>query len=52
MTSIRPLPFTMIVIALGVGMPIGPSMTKDCPECLSRIPAAATRCAFCTVEQT
>jgi large conductance mechanosensitive channel len=25
--------------------------TKDCPECLSRIPAAATRCAFCTVEQ-
>jgi large conductance mechanosensitive channel len=23
---------------------------KDCPECLSRIPAAATRCAFCTVE--
>ena len=25
--------------------------TKDCPECLSKIPAAATRCAFCTVEQ-
>lgn len=25
--------------------------TKDCPECLSRIPAAASRCAFCTVEQ-
>jgi large conductance mechanosensitive channel len=25
--------------------------SKDCPECLSRIPAAATRCAFCTVEQ-
>lgn len=24
---------------------------KDCPECLSRIPAAAARCAFCTVEQ-
>ena len=24
---------------------------KDCPECLSKIPAAATRCAFCTVEQ-
>ncbi len=24
---------------------------KDCPECLSRIPAAATRCMFCTVEQ-
>jgi large conductance mechanosensitive channel len=22
--------------------------TKECPECLSSIPAAATRCAFCT----
>jgi len=25
--------------------------TKQCPECLSSIPDAATRCAFCTVEQ-
>ncbi|MCW2608573.1 MAG: large conductance mechanosensitive channel protein [Frankiales bacterium] len=25
--------------------------TKQCPECLSSIPAAALRCAFCTVEQ-
>jgi large conductance mechanosensitive channel len=24
---------------------------KECPECLSSIPATATRCAFCTVEQ-
>jgi large conductance mechanosensitive channel len=24
---------------------------KKCPECLSDIPAAARRCAFCTVEQ-
>jgi large conductance mechanosensitive channel len=23
--------------------------TKSCPECLSSIPVAATRCAFCTV---
>jgi large conductance mechanosensitive channel len=23
---------------------------KDCPECLSEIPAAATRCAHCTTE--
>lgn len=25
--------------------------TKQCPECLSDIPQAATRCAFCTVQQ-
>jgi large conductance mechanosensitive channel len=24
--------------------------THDCPECLSSIPLAATRCAFCTAE--
>lgn len=24
--------------------------TRDCPECLSEIPAAAKRCAYCTVE--
>jgi large conductance mechanosensitive channel len=24
--------------------------TKSCPECLSNIPLAATRCAFCTSE--
>ncbi|HEX3795527.1 MAG TPA: large conductance mechanosensitive channel protein MscL [Acidimicrobiales bacterium] len=24
--------------------------TKDCPECLSAIPVAARRCAFCTSE--
>jgi large conductance mechanosensitive channel len=26
------------------------SPTRDCPECLSAIPVAATRCAFCTSE--
>ena len=26
------------------------STTRDCPECLSSIPAAARRCAFCTAE--
>jgi large conductance mechanosensitive channel len=25
-----------------------PAVTKECPECLSKIPAAARRCAFCT----
>jgi large conductance mechanosensitive channel len=28
-----------------------PTPTKTCNECLSSIPVAATRCAFCTVEQ-
>jgi large conductance mechanosensitive channel len=26
------------------------STTRDCPECLSSIPLAARRCAFCTAE--
>ena len=26
------------------------STTRDCPECLSSIPKAATRCAFCTAQ--
>jgi large conductance mechanosensitive channel len=25
-------------------------ITRGCPECLSQIPVAATRCAFCTTE--
>ena len=25
-----------------------PAPTRECPECLSKIPAAARRCAFCT----
>ena len=27
------------------------SPTKECPECLSSIPEAARRCAFCAVQQ-
>ena len=26
------------------------STTRDCPECLSSIPVAASRCAFCTAQ--
>jgi large conductance mechanosensitive channel len=29
-----------------------PTPTKECPHCLSAIPAAATRCAFCTADLT
>jgi large conductance mechanosensitive channel len=28
------------------------STTRDCPECLSSIPLAARRCAFCTAQVT
>jgi large conductance mechanosensitive channel len=28
--------------------PTEPKPTRDCPYCLSSIPAAATRCAYCT----
>jgi large conductance mechanosensitive channel len=27
-----------------------PETTRDCPHCLSKIPKAASRCAFCTAE--
>ena len=30
--------------------PTAPAPTRECPECLSKIPAAARRCAFCTAE--
>jgi large conductance mechanosensitive channel len=28
------------------------SESKQCPECLSNVPVAAKRCAFCTSPQT
>jgi large conductance mechanosensitive channel len=31
--------------------PDEPTPTKDCPECLSSIPAGARKCAFCTSAQ-
>ncbi len=30
--------------------PAEPVATKDCPYCLSKIPVAATKCAFCTTD--
>ncbi len=41
------IPFTHLMARFGMG----PAPTKPCPECLSTIPAAATRCAFCTAPQ-
>jgi len=42
------------VTALTARMQKGPAdadeTVRDCPECLSPIPRAASRCAFCTVE--
>ena len=32
--------------------PDEPTPVKDCPECLSSIPAAARKCAFCASAQT
>ena len=29
-----------------------PEATRQCPQCLSKIPKAARRCAFCTAEVT
>jgi large conductance mechanosensitive channel len=31
--------------------PVAPT-TKDCPECLSKVPIAAKRCAYCTTPLT
>jgi large conductance mechanosensitive channel len=31
-------------------VPVAPPSTRDCPYCLSAIPAKATRCAHCTSE--
>ena len=30
--------------------PPAESTTRECPECLSKIPLAASRCAFCTAQ--
>jgi large conductance mechanosensitive channel len=32
--------------------PQPPTPTRECPECLSKIPTAARRCAFCTAQVT
>ncbi len=47
---VKPMNMMMARIEAGKGTP-DPD-TKQCPECLSVIPIAATRCAFCAVQLT
>jgi large conductance mechanosensitive channel len=43
-------PVNALMAALTPHEPEPESPTRPCPECLSQIPRAATRCAFCTSE--
>ena len=42
------LPVNAIVARQRLGEPPPDPTTKRCPECLSEVPIAAKRCAFCT----
>jgi large conductance mechanosensitive channel len=42
-------PLNTVMARLKPEVPVG-RPTRDCPECLSSIPEAARRCAFCTAE--
>jgi large conductance mechanosensitive channel len=45
------VPLTKLITRLNLLPPSTPApVTKPCPQCLSNIPQAATRCAFCTSE--
>jgi large conductance mechanosensitive channel len=41
-------PVNALMAALTADEPEAESPTRPCPQCLSQIPRAATRCAFCT----
>jgi large conductance mechanosensitive channel len=43
-------PLNVLAARRARGEPPESPTTKACPECLSDIPIAATRCAFCTTE--
>ena len=43
-------PLNVIAARRAAGAPPESPTTKACPECLSDIPIAATRCAYCTTE--
>lgn len=42
------LPVSKLMAKFNKPIPDVPPATKTCPQCLSDIPAAATRCAHCT----
>ena len=43
------LPMNALIARMNRGEAPHDPTTKKCPQCLSEIPIAATRCAFCTV---
>ena len=45
-------PLNVLAARRAAGAPPESPTTKACPECLSDIPIAARRCAFCTSEVT
>jgi len=45
-------PLNVMAARRAAGRPDPESDTRACTECLSEIPKAAKRCAFCTAEQT
>lgn len=42
------LPVNRLVALSRRGQPAAAPTTRECPECLSKVPLAARRCAFCT----
>jgi large conductance mechanosensitive channel len=44
------VPVNKLMEQFGLGVTEDEDPTRDCPECLSKIPLAATRCAHCTTE--
>ena len=44
-------PVSALMARFNPPLPEEPPATKECTDCLSTIPAEASRCAFCTVEQ-
>jgi large conductance mechanosensitive channel len=46
------LPYQRHLDAVAAKAAAAPPTTRPCPECLSQIPLAATRCAFCAITVT